>query len=176
MKKLIGLLGLLLGLTLLLPPEPALAYRGHGGYYGYGGFLPGLIIGGVLGWGLGPRYYYPPPYYPPPPTYYPPPPAYYYPPPPPPDYYYPPAAERSQTPPPTGQGAGGRMFIYPRQGQSEEQQNKDFEACHSWAVGQTSFDPSKPPGGAPDAQAIQKSSDYLRAISACLDARGYTLR
>ena len=61
MKKLISLLGLLLGLTLLLPPEPALAYRGHGGFYGYGGFLPGLIIGGVLGWGLGPRYYYPPP-------------------------------------------------------------------------------------------------------------------
>jgi len=68
------------------------------------------------------------------------------------------------------------MFIYPRQGQSEEQQNKDFDACHNWAVGQTGFDPAQPPPGAPDAQTIQKSSDYLRAISACLDARGYTLR
>ena len=68
------------------------------------------------------------------------------------------------------------MFIYPRQSQNEEQQNKDFDACHNWAVGQTGFDPSKPPDGAPNAQTIQKSSDYLRAISACLDARGYTLR
>ena len=28
----------------------------------------------------------------------------------------------------------------------------------------------------PDAQTTQKSSDYFRAISACLDGRGYTLR
>jgi hypothetical protein len=68
------------------------------------------------------------------------------------------------------------MFIYPRQSQSEEQQAKDFDECHSWAVGQTGFDPSRPPAGEPDAQTKQKSSDYLRAISACLDGRGYTLR
>ena len=68
------------------------------------------------------------------------------------------------------------MFIYPRQSQSEEQQAKDFDACHNWAVGQTDFDPSKPPAARPDAQTTQKSSDYLRAISACLDGRGYTLR
>jgi hypothetical protein len=68
------------------------------------------------------------------------------------------------------------MFIYPRQGQSEEKQAKDFDECHSWAVGQTGFDPSKPPDGEPDAQTKQKSSDYLRAISTCLDGRGYTLR
>jgi hypothetical protein len=79
-------------------------------------------------------------------------------------------------PPAASQGTGGRMFIYPRQSQSEEQQNKDFDACHAWAVKETGFDPSKPPEGAPDAQTVQKSSDYLRAISACLDARGYTLR
>jgi hypothetical protein len=169
MKKIIGLLSILLILSLVAPPKPAEA-RG-------GGFLPGLIIGGVLGWGLGPRYYYPPSYYYPPPTYYyHPAPNYYNPPPPPPNYYYPPSAEGSQTPPSAGQGSGGRMFIYPRQSQSEEQQNKDFDACHGWAVNQTGFDPAKPPDGAPDAQTIQKSSDYLRAISACLDARGYTLR
>jgi hypothetical protein len=68
------------------------------------------------------------------------------------------------------------MFIYPRQSQSEEQRAKDFDECHSWTVGQTGFDPSEPPDGASDAQTKQKSSDYLRAISACLDARGYTLR
>jgi hypothetical protein len=68
------------------------------------------------------------------------------------------------------------MFIYPRQGQSEEQQKIDFDECHSWAVNQTGFDPKNPPEGDSKAQRRQKSSDYLRAISACLDARGYTLR
>ena len=96
--------------------------------------------------------------------------------PPPPSNYSPPPSERSQAPPSTSQGAGGRMFVFPRQSQNEEQQAKDFEVCHSWAVGQTGFDPKKPPAGQPEAQTKQRSSDYLRAISACLDGRGYTLR
>jgi len=96
--------------------------------------------------------------------------------PPPPSNYSPPPPERSQAPPSASQNSGGQMFIYPRQSQSKEQQSKDFDACQSWAVGQTGFDPSQPPAGRPDAQTTQKSSDYLRAISACLDGRGYTLR
>lgn len=189
MKKLISLLSILFLITLFVPSKQAEADRGpggfhgsgghggsrgfgeHGGFCGHGGFLPGLFIGGVLGWSLGP-YYYPPDYYyyPPPP----PPPSYYYPPPP--TYYYPPPAEGSQARPSASQGSGGRMFIYPRQGQSQEQQAKDFDKCHNWAVGQTGFDPTKPLVGAPDAQTIQKSGDYLRAISACLDAHGYTVK
>ncbi len=96
--------------------------------------------------------------------------------PPPPSNYYPPPPERRQTPPSPSQIPAGRMFIYPRQNQSEEQQAKDFDACRSWAIDQTGFDPAKPPAGRPDAQTTQKNSDYLRAIGACLDARGYTLR
>jgi hypothetical protein len=126
-----------------------------------------LIIGGTIGWSLWP-YYYPPDYY-----YYPPPPDYDYPPPP---DYYPPPAQSSQVPPSASQGSGSQMFIYPRQGQSEEKKADDFDKCHGWAVGQTGFDPSKPPVGPPDAQAMQKSGNYFRAISACLDARGYTIR
>ena len=181
MKKFIGLLTILLMLTLLLPVKQAEA---HGG----GGFLPGLIIGGVLGWGLAaPHYYYYPRYYYPPPAYYYPPPAYYYPPQAPPapaESYYPPPApptpaesysqprgEVSQTP-----SVGGQLFIYPRKNQSLQKQEEDRQKCHDWAVNQTGFDPSKPPGSAPDSQAMQKSSDYFRAISACLDARGYTVR
>ena len=96
--------------------------------------------------------------------------------PPPPSNYYPPPPERSPAPPSASQGSGGRMFIYPRQSQNEEQQAKDFDVCHSWAVGQTGFDPAKPPVAAPDAQTMQRSEDYFRAISACLDAHGYTIR
>ncbi|MGA3084200.1 MAG: hypothetical protein ABSE95_05345 [Thermodesulfobacteriota bacterium] len=182
MKKIISLLSILFVLTLFVPPKQAEAFRGsggsrgpggqggysgsggpgeyrgpdryhsHGGYGRYGGFFPGLIIGGVVGWALWPGYYYPP------------------------SYDYPPPPEGNQAPPSASQGSDSRMFIYPRQGQSEEKQAKDFDECHIWAVSQTGFDPKKPFEGAPDAQRIQKSADYLRAICACLDAHGYTLR
>jgi hypothetical protein len=36
------------------------------------------------------------------------------------------------------------MFIYPGKGQNQAQQDKDRYECHSWAVQQTGFDPSKP--------------------------------
>ena len=36
------------------------------------------------------------------------------------------------------------MFIYPAKGQSQAQQDKDRYECHSWAVQQTGFDPSRP--------------------------------
>ena len=38
------------------------------------------------------------------------------------------------------------MFIYPGKGQNQAQQDKDRYECHSWAVQQTGFDPSKPQG------------------------------
>lgn len=184
MKKFISILGVLFLLTLLVPSEQAGAARGfggshrggsHGGFRVHGGFLPGLIIGGALGWGFRP-YYYPDYYYPPryyyPPGYYPPPPYYY----PPPEYYYPPPAQSGQLPPSASQESGSKMFIYPRQGQSEEKKAEDVDKCHDWAVGQTGFDPAKSPEGSPNAQTIQRSGDYFRAISACLDAKGYTVR
>jgi hypothetical protein len=85
----------------------------------------------------------------------------------------PPIEEVSQTPPPAEQ-----MFIYPRQGQSEQQQNDDRYACHRWAVSQTGFDPTQPPqpGGATEAQKVEKRADYQRAWGVCLDGRGYTVK
>jgi hypothetical protein len=38
----------------------------------------------------------------------------------------------------------GGPYIYPSKGQSQTQQDKDRYECHSWAVKQTGFDPSKP--------------------------------
>lgn len=66
-----------------------------------------------------------------------------------------------------------KLFIYPRQGQSEQQQEEDRYQCHRWAFGQTGYDPTQPAVGVPS---DQKRADYQRAMSACLDARGYTAR
>jgi len=84
----------------------------------------------------------------------------------------PPKGDIDQTPPATT----GKMFIYPRKGQSDQQQAKDRYECHSWAVGQTHFDPTKPTGTVPEAQPNQKRADYDRAMGACLDGRGYTVK
>jgi hypothetical protein len=36
-------------------------------------------------------------------------------------------------------------MVYPKQGQSAEQQSQDRYECHVWAVQQSGFDPSAPP-------------------------------
>jgi hypothetical protein len=41
------------------------------------------------------------------------------------------------------------MFVYPKKGQSKEQQQKDQYECHLWAVDQTGVDPMKPAQPAP---------------------------
>lgn len=66
-----------------------------------------------------------------------------------------------------------RLFIYPRKGQSEQQQAEDRYQCHRWAIDQTGYDPTQPAGGVPS---VQKRADYQRAMIACLDARGYTAK
>ena len=69
-----------------------------------------------------------------------------------------------------------RFFVYPRKGQSEEQQAKDRYECHIWAVGQIGWDPTQPTGAVPEAQMNQKRADYKRAMGACLDAHDYTVK
>jgi hypothetical protein len=68
------------------------------------------------------------------------------------------------------------LFIYPKNGQSEEQQSKDRYECHSWAASQTGFDPTQPLGGVEESQAASKRADYQRAQTACLEARGYSVK
>ncbi len=82
----------------------------------------------------------------------------------------PPKEEPSQAPPPAEQ-----MFIYPRLGQSEQQQADDRYECHRWSVSQTDFDPTQPES-TPESQKMEKRADYQRAMSACLDGRGYTVK
>lgn len=67
--------------------------------------------------------------------------------------------------------SGASVYVYPRSGQSTEQTQNDRYECHSWAVNQTGFDPTR---------SSQQSSgsvvEYRRALIACLDARGYSAR
>ena len=63
------------------------------------------------------------------------------------------------------------VFIYPKNGQPEDQQARDKYECHKWASGQTGFDPTQAGGTAPN-----RRSDYVRAQMACLEGRGYSVK
>ena len=136
----------------LINPLPSEARGGHGGGHS-GWWVPWAIIGGAAI--LAP--YYSPYYAPPPVIIREQPPVYFQPAP-------------SVTPSPTE-----RIFVYPREGQSEELQAKDRYECHSWAVSQTSYDPTQP-SDMPETRQNQMRADYNRAQNACLDGRGYTVK
>jgi hypothetical protein len=57
---------------------------------------------------------------------------------------------------------------YPANRQSEQEQSRDRYEYHRWAVGESDFDPSRDRRG--------NSGLYDRAMSACLEARGYVVR
>jgi hypothetical protein len=77
-----------------------------------------------------------------------------------------PGAEGSASPPP-GAGdvpagaAAGQVFMYPRNGQSDEQQSADKRECQQWAASQAG-------------SGAANSSDYRRAMMACLEGKGYS--
>lgn len=68
------------------------------------------------------------------------------------------------------------LFVYPRAGQSEKKQATDRFECHEWASDRTGYDPTQAFGGVEPAQSAPRRADYLRAMTACLEARGYTVR
>lgn len=86
--------------------------------------------------------------------------------------------------PPDGSGDSGTtsappsddVFIYPKNGQSPDQQAQDRYECHSWSAGQSGFDPTKAGGGVAPQDAAGKRTDYNRAMTACLEGRGYTVK
>lgn len=132
------------------------------GYWGW--WAPWAVIGGAA---VLASYYYSP-YYD----------SYYYSP-----YYEPvPVADQGQPPvyaqpaPSAPPSTVERIFIYPRKGQSEELKAKDRYECHRWGVSQTGYDPTQTTPGMSGAQLNQLRADYQRAMSACLDGRGYTMK
>lgn len=76
----------------------------------------------------------------------------------------------------TANASNGDLFTYPKNGQSDAQQATDRYECHRWAADQTGFDPTKSQGGVSVAEVDNKRSDYQRAQTACLEARGYSVK
>jgi hypothetical protein len=76
---------------------------------------------------------------------------------------------------PAPNGATSKLYVYPRQGQSAEQQASNEYECHRWAVAQTGFDPTLDATGQASGNEGLRA-DYSRAYAACLDGRGYTVR
>jgi hypothetical protein len=84
------------------------------------------------------------------------------------------ADQPSESPPPP---AGEDFYIYPRNGQTAEQQSADRFECHTWARSQTGFDPTQPGVEVPPAAGANAPREaYQRAMTACLEARGYSVR
>ena len=82
-------------------------------------------------------------------------------------------ADQPSAPPDSPQSAPDDLIIYPKNGQSKDQQAADQFECHSWAKNQTGFDPTQPAGGVPPGDADRSRNNYNRAMSACLQGRGY---
>ena len=72
--------------------------------------------------------------------------------------------------------AANEPYVYPRQGQSDQQLQQDRYQCYRWAADQTGFDPTRANGGGNAEAAAGQAGAYRRAESACLEGRGYTVR
>jgi hypothetical protein len=59
--------------------------------------------------------------------------------------------------------------------QSPKQQATDRYECHSWAAGQSGFDSTLPGGGVAAGEYASRRAEYQRAMTACLEARGYSV-
>jgi len=62
-----------------------------------------------------------------------------------------------------GAAGMGQIFMYPKNGQSAEQQATDKAECQQWASQQAG-------------QVAQNAPDYQRAMAACVEGRGYSAR
>jgi len=68
------------------------------------------------------------------------------------------------------------IYMYPRNGQTQEQQSQDRYECHRWSADQTHFDPTRIGGGVADGDAPVRRAEYFRAMGACLEGRGYSVK
>jgi hypothetical protein len=68
-----------------------------------------------------------------------------------------------------------KVFLYPKNGQSAEQQARDRYDCYRFAVAQSGFDPMRTtaPASTPTSE---QQSDFDRAQGACFEGHGYSNR
>ncbi len=81
----------------------------------------------------------------------------------------PPPAYAAPAAPPAS-GSPDDIYMYPKNGQTEQQQSTDRYECHTWAQQQTGFDPTQSAS-----QSSGNAYDYHRAMVACLQGRGYSV-
>jgi hypothetical protein len=70
----------------------------------------------------------------------------------------------------TQQEKTGQLFAYPRNGQSATTATFDRIECEKWGTQQTGYQPGQ------SAENAEKKSAYQRAVAACLEGRGYSVR
>ena len=75
-----------------------------------------------------------------------------------------------------GAALAQQPVIYPAKGQSADQQKKDQGECHTWAVGQSGYDPAHPPQAAapPPQQGATGSGARVRGAAAGATAAAIT--
>jgi hypothetical protein len=131
-------------------------FGGYRGYYGYRGWY-----GGYYPWGWG--WYGGIPYYYAANTYF---------------LWNPAVGQYRTVVAPAGapnnreEPAPSELIVYPKNGQSQNQQITDRYQCYRWAVSELGYDPTSAGGGT----VRRDLTDYDRAQTACLDARGYSVR
>lgn len=85
----------------------------------------------------------------------------------------PPAAGAPSPAPPAAFGPG--VYIYPKNGQTQQQLWVDRYACDTWSKTQSGFDPARPEGGVPAGEVATRRNQYRQAMAACLEAHGYNV-
>jgi len=68
------------------------------------------------------------------------------------------------------------LFAYPKNGQTSAQQATDRIECQRWATDQSGAESSPAGSTVPAAGSSARRKEYLRAESACLEGRGYSVR
>jgi hypothetical protein len=87
-----------------------------------------------------------------------------------------PAGADAPESPPLTDTTASTSFVYPRNGQSPEQQATDRYECHTWSRGETGFDPTQAGGNVMPDDNTSRRNEYQRAMDACLEGRGYSVK
>jgi hypothetical protein len=86
--------------------------------------------------------------------------------------------------PPAGMESSGatqgpltsELMVYPKNGQTTQQQKTDRDECHRWAVSQSGYDPTAPGANGASSEVAARRIEHFRAEAACLEGRGYSVK